>query len=240
MILVIPCYNEEKRLDGEGFARIVQGSPFSLLFVDDGSTDQTGAMITGLLSSLQGRGEMIRIPRNVGKGEAVRRGMLHALSASPEIIGYADADLSTPPDEIVRLARIAVDRPEPVVMGARVRLLGREIQRKPFRHYAGRLFATAASLALRLPVYDTQCGAKFFRVTPPLASAISRPFTSRWGFDVELISRLLLEGYGSSDFLELPLLVWRDVGGSKLRLLPAIGAALHLVRLGIQIRRGRG
>ena len=94
-------------------------------------------------------------------------------------------------------------------------LLGHRIERSWARHYLGRLFATASSQVLGLPVYDTQCGAKVFRDGPALRAALATPFTSRWAFDVELLGRL---GTGADRrFLEVPLERWHDVGGSKLR-----------------------
>src|SRR5437762_2862299 len=73
----------------------------------------------------------------------------------------------------------------------RVKLLGRNIQRSLIRHYCGRVFATVASLALGVDVYDTQCGAKIFRATPEMRQIFATPFRSQWIFDVEILSRYL-------------------------------------------------
>jgi hypothetical protein len=128
-------------------------------------------------------------------------------------------------------------------MGSRVQLLGRRIERSSLRHYAGRVFATGASLSLGLPVYDTQCGAKLFRPSPALACALEQPFTSRWAFDVELLGRLLRPDTGvppvaAERIREEPLLVWSDVPGSKLRPLGALRGGLDLLRLGLKSRLG--
>ena len=123
----------------------------------------------------------------------MRRGLVLACESGAERVGYLDADLAraTPPHEIRRLARVMSTGTAQVVFGARVALLGHEIERSAIRHYLGRVFATLASTTLRLAAYDTQCGAKLFRVTPTLIDAIGTPFLSRWAFDVELIGRML-------------------------------------------------
>jgi hypothetical protein len=120
-----------------------------------------------------------------------------------------------------------------VVLGARVGLLGWNIQRAAHRHYLGRVFATAASMVLGLRVYDTQCGAKVFRRTADLERALAEPFRSRWVFDVELLGRIVIEqrrnGGRRGGFLEVPLRTWADVPGSKLDTRSMVGAVRDLV-----------
>ena len=124
-----------------------------------------------------------------------------------------------------------------MVMGARVALLGRDIRRSPLRHYLGRLFATAASWILGLPVYDTQCGAKLFRADAVREGIFDIPFATRWLLDIEILQRLLRvrralgPGEAAAGFHELPLEAWRDVRGSKLSGPQMLRAAIDLLRL---------
>lgn len=75
------------------------------------------------------------------------------------------------------------------------------MSRRTIRHYLGRVFASVAVVALRFPIYDTQWGAKVFRVTPELAAVFNDAFLSRWVFDVELIARFIALRRGSSSYL---------------------------------------
>jgi hypothetical protein len=119
-------------------------------------------------------------------------------------------------------------------LGSRVALLGSRIERRWYRHYLGRVFATAASLILRLPVYDTQCGAKLFRNTEALRAALGRPFFTRWAFDVELLNRMLRESdapLGVDDLIEIPLREWRDKAGSRMGVPQMLRGGLELLTL---------
>lgn len=222
--VVIPCFNEETRIDTGRFLDYVDTHrDVSLIFVNDGSTDKT----LSVLQDLQGRNplriHLVDLKENSGKAEAVRQGFLHAMEFDFENIGYWDADLATPLDIIDRFLSILEENPALIVMGARVMLLGRDIKRKRTRHYLGRIFATVVSMViLKLPVYDTQCGAKMFRNTSTLRRVFSQPFRVNWIFDVEIIARYRMifedeEGPDPANFIiEYPLESWRDVGESKL------------------------
>jgi dolichyl-phosphate beta-glucosyltransferase len=220
--IVVPCYNEANRLDGPAFERALELDPkLEFLFVDDGSKDDTFGVLQQLAARVPGRITLLRLERNQGKAEAVRRGMLQALQLEPELAGYWDADLATPLPMIAKLAAAFENPNLLVVLGSRVHMLGTNIERKPLRHYIGRAFATLASSLLDMSVYDTQCGAKLFRAGPVARSLFERPFELRWCFDVEILARLIgLEREGavdvSSQCLEVPLDTWIDVGGSKL------------------------
>ncbi len=240
-VIVIPCFNEADRLGVPAFAAAIEARPeWRFVFVDDGSTDTTGELLEALRDYEPGRVEVIRLARNAGKGEAVRRGMRKGLDGGAELIAYTDADLSTPFGELARLIdRLHDDESLTAVLGSRFRRLGADIRRSELRHYLGRVYATLASLALRVGIYDTQCGAKAFRATARLEQALADPFEERWAFDVELLSRLT-RGRGAdawSSIVEEPLLTWYAKDGSKLRSGQAIRAAVELLRIGRRHRQ---
>jgi glycosyltransferase involved in cell wall biosynthesis len=245
---VVPCFNEARRLDRGGYAGFSADGTLSLLFVDDGSTDDTRRVLQRLAADLRARGvdaDVLGLERNEGKGEAVRRGMLEALARGAAVVAYYDADLATPPAEMERLLLRLVERELDVALGARVALLGRRIDRKAYRHYLGRVFATLASQVLEVPVYDTQCGAKVFRRTPALEAALARPFAARWAFDVELLGRLLAGAPGAPGVQldrieEVPLRVWHDVGGSTLKATAFPRLGLELARISRELHRWQG
>lgn len=240
--IVIPCYNEERRLDVAALRTFICAqTDVDLLIVDDCSTDGTVAVAERLTSALGPRVTLLRQPRNAGKGEAVRAGMLQCIQSAYTYTGFWDADLATPLSAIHEfLAVIQMSPQYRWVIGARVRLLGRVIDRNAFRHYAGRMFATGASLALGLAVYDTQCGAKLFRADSALAGVLRDPFLSRWLFDVEMIARLKsIAGIPvEREIVELPLREWRDVSGSKVTLPDFVRSGIDLLRVWLHYRVG--
>jgi len=237
--IVIPCYNEAERLHIQKFETFLRRTPgIGFLFVDDGSTDGTSRLVEGLCDQAGDRCRLVGLPTNMGKAEAVRRGILAALETPSEYIGFWDADLATPLEAIPAFCEILDDRPEiEVVIGSRVQLLGRTIERKAARHYLGRIFTTVISLMLGLKVYDTQCGAKLFRASENLKALFGEPFYSKWVFDVEVLARLIRSRRSrhlpavDKIVYELPLMEWKDVAGSKLRLRDFFTAMVDVARI---------
>jgi glycosyltransferase involved in cell wall biosynthesis len=243
--LVVPCYDEASRLDGEAFLRFAAARPWlRFLFVDDGSRDRTRERLEELRRKAPEQVDVLALPGNRGKAEAVRRGLLAALDGRAALVGFWDADLATPLAELDGFVAQFEREPElEILLGSRVRLLGREIERRPLRHYLGRVAATAVSLLIRLPIYDTQCGSKLFRDTPTLRALLAEPFLTRWLFDVELIARWLDRRVADRARVgrhvrEVPLHAWRDVAGTRIRLVDFLRVPLDLWRIRHRHRAG--
>lgn len=234
--LVIPCFNEARRLRGDEILEFLRAhQQVTVCFVDDGSSDGTRNLLDTVRAQAPQAVQVLALPVNGGKAEAVRQGVLHVASLRRfALIGYWDADLSTPLRELPALIRAFEAHPScAVAIGARVRRLGADIRRSAVRHYVGRVFSTLASVLLKLPVYDSQCGAKVVRAD--LVDVLfGEPFLTKWIFDVELLARLR-NHLGREPVLsavsEVPLMKWTEVGGSKLRIAHMVNVPFELMRV---------
>ena len=159
--------------------------------------------------------------------------MYAATELQADFIGFWDADLATPLSEIPRFIHIAADHDYKVVTGLRLLRLGAGVRRKKLRHYLGRCFATAASVMLGLPVYDTQCGAKLYR-TDVVPTLFSEKFITRWLFDVEILARYIV-AYGrtaaTNEIYEHPVFAWEDVAGSRLKFHDFFKAPMEMLKI---------
>jgi dolichyl-phosphate beta-glucosyltransferase len=240
LALVVPCYNEAARLDADAFLHFIATHPgVRLVMVDDGSEDGTSETLERIRAAAPAAVTTLRHPVNRGKGEAVRAGIAAAIAGNPAVVGFVDADLSTPLAAVDDFLAVLRTRPQvEFVLGSRVLLMGRDVKRRASRHYLGRVFATGASLALDLPVYDTQCGAKMLRVNAATGTLFATPFRSRWIFDVELIARYLRLPVAPGDpprrdrLYELVLPAWHDKPGSKLHWYDFARAVVDLLYIG--------
>lgn len=218
--IVIPCFNESKRLPVDEYLLFLkQYINILVCFVNDGSDDNTIEILNLLKTKYDKQVEVITSAKNVGKAEAVRRGINHCLDKySFNYIGYFDADLATPLDACFKLAEQCNNKIE-FCFGARILKIGSKIERTAKRHYIGRIIATFIDKILKLKVYDTQCGAKLF--SRELSKTLFiEPFISKWLFDVELFARMINK-YGREmawyKMYEFPLEKWINKDGSKVK-----------------------
>jgi glycosyltransferase involved in cell wall biosynthesis len=205
-----------------------------ICFVNDGSSDGTGALLEMLRSSAPDRLMVLNLTHNSGKAEAVRRGIMHAASLGRfAFVGYWDADLATPLHQVDRLlTAFDVDAVQ-MALGCRVKRLGSDIDRRATRHYLGRVFSTFASQLLDLPVYDSQCGAKLFR-SQITGALFQERFVTNWAFDLEILVRLRRH-LGPTAFVnaavEVPLTVWHEVGQSKMTPAHMLAMPIEVIRI---------
>lgn len=232
---VVPCYNEASRLKGSAFLSFAEAHPeIDLWMVNDGSIDATWTVIQNLEIESRGRIKALNYPENSGKAEVIRKAILHiSLEHTPDYIGFIDADLSAPLQEILVLTSQIEQQQYKIVAGARIKMVGRNIVRKASRHYFGRIFATYQDYLLQLGNYDTQCGLKLFQ-TDFVKKIFADPFSSSWFFDIELFLRakkiLGREGYAQM-IAEVPLNEWMEVGGSKLKMTDFLKAPFEVLKI---------
>lgn len=234
LCLIIPCYNEADRLDLADFEQFInKHSDAFLCFVDDGSKDHTKSILEELVKKYPTQVFVAFLSTNQGKAGAIRHGIHIALSQHQyNYVGYFDADLSTPLHEAKALMKhFENNNAIKLVLGSRIKRMGSVVKRNEWRHYIGRVFATFASMILRLPIYDTQCGAKI--MSADLAEQVFRePFRSRWLFDIEILARMIqYDGREAmhKTIFEHPLNTWLEKGNSRIKMLDIIRVPFKLL-----------
>lgn len=232
--IVIPCYNEARRLRGPECVAFLDAHPrFDLAFVDDGSVDGTREVLERLRESRPDRIIVHALTANTGKAAAVRSGVQRVVQLGRwSFVGYWDADLSTPLGEVDRLvAALQEDSTRVLVMGSRVKRLGANIERRISRDLIGRMFAACASGILGVSVHDSQCGAKVFRADMARVF-FDAPFLTRWLFDLEILMRLRNHaGPHGLAAVEVPLGRWEEVAGSKLGIRDMLSVPFELLAI---------
>jgi dolichyl-phosphate beta-glucosyltransferase len=232
--IIIPAYNEEKRLPAtlETVTKYLAARdwPFyEIIVVDDGSKDGTVAAA----ARFQHQPHPVRIlknPGNRGKGYAVRHGMLEAAG---EWLLFSDADLSTPIEEFEKLYSAAGDS-APIAIGSRAldrSLIG--VHQSPFRERAGQFFNFAMRAALGLDIHDTQCGFKLFRRDAARA-VFSRQRLERFSFDAEILYIARKLGILA---VEVPVR-WNNVEGTKVSMWSGAQSFLDLITIRANSLRG--
>lgn len=232
--LIVPCFNESGRLNVKSFSDFLKNNiDIDLYLIDDGSTDDTYKIINNIRHNHQNCFSF-RNENNLGKANIIRLGVKNALRKKDyEYIGYLDADLSTPLDEMKKfIKKLKYNKKLFMVMGCRVQRSGANIQRDDYRHYFSRIFVTVVNNYLEISFYDTQAGAKLFRSS--IAKKIFKnEFITSWLFDIEII--LMLKKIYKQNIYEFiyeyPLESWIEKGESKVKLIDIIKIPILLRKI---------
>lgn len=210
--LIVPLYNESKRFNSDYFDSL-NIKNLDLIFVNDGSNDDTLIMI----NNLSFKKHIISYSENKGKGEAIRLGIKYAISKKYDLIGYLDSDGSFSSSSVVKLIDQAKREFESnkdlgMIIGSRINLSGREIIRTKSRKILSIAVKIILSLIIINKPYDTQSGFKIIKNTKLLKDTVEKKFETSWFFDVELIEAIR----GKYKIYEIPVDNWVDIKGSKL------------------------
>ncbi len=212
--VVVPAFNEEWRLPPtlinmiDFFDRL--GISYEVLVVDDGSTDGT-ADIVRKFERVRNQVRLIQLPKNYGKGHAVRLGVLNSRGRK---ILFADADGATPIEEFHRLNN-AILAGAPIAIGSRALASAQtKVSTSVHRRLLGRIFNRCVNTVLVPSITDTQCGFKMFTRQVALF-LFRRQRSDRFSFDVEL---LYIAKKAELAVQEVPI-NWTNIPGSKVNLI---------------------
>ena len=211
--VVIPAFNEADRLPGflQSLIDFCKTSThrYSIIVVDDGSRDHTSNIALGYKTQF-GDLSVITLPKNMGKGYAVKQGLL---TSQGHVAVFLDADGSTPPQEIERHLHF-LNEGYDIVIGSRVlKSDDSPLKVTRYRKFLGAIFNFFVQRLLLKNIYDSQCGFKIFH-RKTILPIFSRMHIHGFGFDIELLYLAQLFGYRIK---ETPV-SWQHVKGSKINL----------------------
>jgi DNA-binding response OmpR family regulator len=238
--VVIPCYNEEKRLLSEEFRDFAHKNlGYHLCFVNDGSKDNTLAVLQELIKGKEDYISIYDCEKNGGKAEAVRLGMLHLAKQSQfDYIGFLDADLSTNFDDFQDLTDTISNSKYKLVFGSRISRMGADITKESARKIISQTINFIIRKTLGMEIKDTQCGAKIM-TKEVIEKTFQEKFITKWLFDVEIFMRMK-KVYGSKEtqefILEKPLNRWIHADGSKLSFKDSIKIIGQIGQIAIHYR----
>jgi glycosyltransferase involved in cell wall biosynthesis len=215
--IIIPAYNEEKRIEKTVRAYHAfftkKNIPFELVIVLNGCKDNTLSVIEQVQRDINDNTIVIVNMQEAGKGLAIKKGFVNALTRDNTLIGFVDADMATAPDAFYDLI-IKISENDGII--ASRYMPGAKITpaRPAYKRYGSRIIYEPFVWALfGLTYYDLQCGAKLFK-RAVLENITQQLTVTQWAFDAELLYLCKKAGY---KVIEIPT-VWHDQADSKLTL----------------------
>jgi glycosyltransferase involved in cell wall biosynthesis len=225
--IVVPAYNEAQRIGRMLDAYLAYfperyGAGVEIIVVVNGSRDETASIVRGYTERFPQVSVVVE-DEAIGKGGAIMLGFRHAAG---ELIGFADADGSTPPEAFDDLARNIGSAG--AIIASRWFAESVVEPRQPLkRRIVSRVFNFLVRTVFGMPIHDTQCGAKVLR-RDAVHTILPHLGITRWAFDVDLLFQVHRAGYA---IVEWPT-VWHDEGGSQLRIVKAsVEMFVAIVRL---------
>lgn len=213
--IVLPVFNEEIRLRKtlpslEKFLKDSKKNKIELIFVSDGSTDGTNNIIYNFINSKKYKVSLIKYKKNIGKGYAVKRGILKAKN---QWILICDIDLSVHPDQFSKwFHKKMINSKKCAYYGSREH--EHSIVKASFiRVFLGFFFKRLIKFLFKINLSDTQCGFKVFHKNYS-KKVFNKMRSYRFSFDVELT---ILLNKNKIKIIELPL-KWVHKNGSKLNI----------------------
>ncbi len=234
--IIIPCYNEENRLDADAFKSFIsKENNYHLCFVNDGSKDDTMRVLREIQKANPNKVSVVNLIKNGGKAAAVRAGAKYLYTRRDvNYIGFMDADLSTDFNDFGNLVQtLDSNRDLGFVFGSRAKDPSEEIQKDGVRAIISKTINLLIVMILGMAIKDTQCGAKVFdaNLVPLL---FGKKFYTKWLFDVEMFIRMK-RYFGKEQTVSLiheqPLQRWVHMEDSKLGLKDSLEIPFRLISI---------
>jgi hypothetical protein len=187
--MVVPCFNEEKRINIDYWNELSKIPNVNWMFVNDGSSDGTKSLLNQIKNSL-----VINLDSNSGKAEAIRKGILETFNKNQSEIfqfGYLDADSAFEIEDIKNVIKLSFSKESTYdsYLGSRVALSGRNITRNNLRHILSRILITIFGYRLGNLPYDPQTGFKVFKFNNEQMTIFDKNFQTKWFVDLEILLR---------------------------------------------------
>lgn len=231
--LIIPFYNELKRFDFEALNDLANSSInfLDIYLVDDGSTDELPNLIRPFIIKQKYTNLFLLSTKdNLGKANAIRFGFqaIYSPLENYEFIGFTDADFSSPPSEIIRLARLCLEKNR-FVFGARIASIHNSIRTTRFRYIQGQFFTLLVEVILGGKFLDSQCGLKFLKISQEITRVFEEEFINDWLIDLEILCRI--QELQIVEIIEEILQEWTHKKDSKTRIFDLPRILISLIKL---------